>query len=313
MADKQPVILVADDDNAIREMIMRKLTKLDMTVLMAADGAEALQVMQQCHPDLVLLDVTMPRLDGFAVTELVRANPQLMHTPILLLTARDSLDDKVAGMNAGADDYIVKPFEWPELIARLEMHLRRTKRDQGVNPLTLLPGSPSIERTIEERLKLHSPFAASYLDLDNFKSFNDRYGFIAGNDLIRMLGDITVKVVREYDESNWLVGHIGGDDFVVISSVEHVEQICDEIIRRFDQAVPELYAPEDRARGYIWTENRRGEREQFRFVSLSIAVVIYDGTPDVHPGQVSLVSAELKHYLKVHPGSIYMVNRRSWE
>ena len=152
---------------------------------MAGDGEEALERATEMRPDLVLLDVMMPRLDGFEVAQRLRKNPQTANTSIIMLTAKALSSDKVTGLQSGADDYIIKPFDPIELLARVKGTLRRAKEMRNLSPLTGLPGNIRIQEEIERQVREHRPFAVLYVDLDNFKTYNDKYGFVRGDRLIQ--------------------------------------------------------------------------------------------------------------------------------
>jgi diguanylate cyclase (GGDEF)-like protein len=184
------------------------------------------------------------------------------------------VEDKVAGLEAGADDYITKPFDNLELVARVKTHLRRAKQEKSFNPLTGLPGNILIEEEIKHRVAdTKRKFAVLYVDLDNFKAFNDVYGFLKGDEVIKFVAHIMNKNVKDLGNPDDFVGHIGGDDFITITTPEKLEVICRAIINQFDSTISLFYSSEDRKRGYIVTRDRTNQEIQYPFMSLSIAVV----------------------------------------
>jgi DNA-binding response OmpR family regulator len=176
MLQPRPKVLVADDDHNLRQLLMEALPKHKFEVYQAADGPESWDTIKNLRPDLVLLDVMMPGMDGHEICRLMRDNPQTRNIPVIMLTARAQLQDKLDGIESGADDYITKPFDPLELQARIEMHLRRYLRDSDMSPVTELPGNKSIEQALIERIESGRKFALLYVDLDDFKAFNDYYG-----------------------------------------------------------------------------------------------------------------------------------------
>jgi len=252
----------------------------------------------------------MPGMDGFEVCAALRQDSLTVNVPVLMLTALDQTDAKVRGLQTGADDYITKPFNLDELITRIEAHLRRSERDLSANPLTILPGNIAIEQTIRRRLIAGQPLAVLYLDLSNFKEYNDEYGWLQGDEIIKMLAQQITEAVRGQGNPEDFIGHIGGDDFIVISTPPRAEAIAQIVIARFDAEIPLFYPEDVRARGYFETIDRRGKPFRAPIVTLSIAIVTNDQVTLFHPGQISARAAELKKYLKSLPGSQYVFDRR---
>ncbi len=303
-------ILIADDDPDLRDILRSILEPSGFTVSEAEDGERALEAIRTQPPDLVIIDYMMPHLTGPQVCERLKQDLLLRHLPIIMLTGKSEIQDKVYGINAGADDYLVKPFEPQELLARVQMVLRRTARDLEANPLTRLPGNLSIQRELERAIAAGGKRAVCYIDLNRFKAFNDHYGFKRGDDVIKRTADVLLETSRSTGGPEDFVGHIGGDDFIVITNAEHAEGLCDAIIRGFDTMAPQLYEPEDRRRGYLLHVDRKGQEVKLPLLSISIALVIPDGQRLSHPGQVAKVGAELKAYAKQFERSVYVKERR---
>jgi len=302
-----PHILIVDDEPAISQLITLQFQDEGYLTTQLRSGTEALQIVRRQSFDLILLDLLLPDLDGFAVLGGLRAQPETQLTPILLLSAINSPADKVRGLQLGADDYITKPFSGPELIARVQAAMRRSEREGGANPSTRLPGNSAIERAIARRIAQGPPFDVCYVDLDNFKAYNDSYGFLKGDAVIQRTAQILLDVVREHGNADDFVGHIGGDDFVVISTPGRSRVIGSEVLARFDAAAPLFYDPETRARGFISGVDRQGQAARFPLVSISIAVVSSAERPFEHPGEVAQRSIEPKKHAKRIPGSVIMV------
>lgn len=307
---RRPRVLVVDDEPNIRELISDTLSAAEFEVLEARNGMEALALSQKEMPDLIILDVMMPDLDGMEVCRRLREDSLTNHIPILMLTARGMLDDKLKGMESGADDYITKPFDPLELEARVNMHLRRSLRDGEASPLTGLPGNRIIQQALEARIRSGCKFAVCYADLDDFKSYNDRYGFFAGSEVIKLTAQIMVEALKKNGGEGDFVGHIGGDDFVIITVMERTAAICEEIIRLFDQRILAHYDAEDRRRGYIISVSRDGEVHRYPILTISIAIVHNTYRDLNHPGKVAQIAAEVKKYAKSLKGSNYVYDRR---
>lgn len=313
MKKNKPKLLVADDSLASRDPFIQALEH-HYTVIKAHNGLQVLQMVAM-HPDLacIIMDLTMPHLDGLKTTYVLKSDFSTYHIPIIILTSQIALEDMVHAVEMGADDYMKKPFEISELNARLLMNLRRAERDQNANPLTKLPGNAIINRTI--LMRLDQPLAVLYADLDNFKVYNDKYGFNKGDDIIQYTANILSFTTRNYGNPGDFVGHIGGDDFVVISTPEKAEKIADGICKKFDENVEKFYNESDKKLKKIVAHDRRGNLQEFPLVSISIAILTNEKKELTSMPQIAQLAAELKHYAKSKPsgklGSNYVKDRRS--
>jgi diguanylate cyclase (GGDEF)-like protein len=301
------VILVADDEDAMVLMLRDALRGADYEVVVAHNGEEAMAQLRKSPPDLVLLDVKMPKMSGYDVCRQIKSDVFLRHIPVMLLTAQSGVNNKVTGLEQGADDYVTKPFDLAELIARIRTLLRRTRLGLEANPLTRLPGNVTIETEILARIQSKSPFAVLYIDLNSFKAYNDTYGFVKGDEVIRETARL---VLTQSSLSQGFVGHIGGDDFVVLTTPDQAEALCKNLIKAFDAKVSDFYTSEDQARGYVETKDRRGQSSRFPLLSMAIGVVTNQYRPIASLGEVSTIGAEMKHFAKDNKGSAYAIDRR---
>ncbi|MDQ4005804.1 MAG: response regulator [Actinomycetota bacterium] len=304
-------VLVVDDDPDIARFIEVNLRTHGFEVHMASDGVEALERATELRPDLVLVDVMMPRMDGFQVVDHLRSDPRTANTSIIMLTAKALTADKVLGITAGADDYIIKPFDPIELVARVKGALRRAREMRAISPLTGLPGNARIQDEIQTRISADQSFALLYADLDNFKAYNDHYGFLRGDEALRAVARAIQDVSLELGGSRVFVGHLGGDDFVLVAPMEMSPELCEQMIEKLHQVVSELYDETDRDRGYIEVQNRQGRMERFPLLSVSIGVATTDRRHFTHPGELVSVATELKEFAKRTQGSSYLFDRRS--
>jgi diguanylate cyclase (GGDEF)-like protein len=303
-------ILVVDDDPIIARLLEIELLSAGYEVRLAGNGEDALALSQERRPDLVLLDVMMPGMDGFEVARLLRQDPRTVAVSIIMLTATGLSANRLEGLSAGADDYIVKPFDTPELLARVKGVLRRAKEMRSQSPLTGLPGYIRIEEEIEQRITENGEFAVLYADLDSFKAFNEYYGFERGDEVLRTTGQLIRDVASDGGDTTF-VGHVGGDDFVVVTTPDRAPDVCDKLIERFDAQAPDYYEEADRERGYIEVENRRGDLQRFPVLSISIGVASTARRKFIHYAEVVAVAAEMKEFTKRSPGSVWAVDRRT--
>lgn len=304
-------ILIIDDDPDIRDVLNIALMEEGYDVLEAPNGEEGLALVKSKAPNLVLVDYNMPRMNGPTLCAAVRKDILLSHMPIIMLTGKGEVTDKVSGINAGADDYMVKPFEPQELLARIRMILRRSERDLDANPLTRLPGNVSILNELQDRIEKKKPLAVAYADLDKFKAYNDKYGFSRGDEVIRETARLLIRAVQELGNPDDFIGHIGGDDFVFLTTAEKVEMISRKIIDEFEKISPGFYSEEDRAAGYIVGKDRKGVEQKFGLLSISIGIVTNEKRELTHVAQISEIGAELKEAAKAINRSSFVKDKRS--
>lgn len=310
MIDRRQVVLMADDDRDIISFVSINLQNEGFDVVTADDGEQALEVAFDLRPDLVLLDVMMPKLDGFEVCRRLRQDVRTRHLPVIMLTARTHSADKVVGLTAGADDYIIKPFDPLELMARVKSTLRRTQEMRAISPLTHLPGNVQIQEEIARRIKDEKPFGLMYIDLDDFKAFNDHYGFMRGDEAIKLLSECALTSLRRHDGTETFLGHVGGDDFLGITAPAAAELAAKDVITCWDEGIVTLCDPEDVARGYLEILDRREQVRRFPIPTVSIGIVTNTQRPISSHWEASEIAAEMKHVAKRIPGSSFAVDRR---
>ncbi len=304
-------ILVADDEPHIRRILQFLLEEEGFEVHMAEDGEEAWKAVASFQPDLVLLDVMMPRMDGFAVLEIIRAGFETARLPVILLTAKGEEQDKVKGLAGGANDFIVKPFNHEELLLRVSNLLEATRREREANPLTGLPGNRAIDREIQDRINQDRDYGFIYIDMDRFKSFNDKYGYSRGDRAISFLAGVLVGITQKYGSGREFVGHVGGDDFVVVAGSKDTARLAHRIVKEFDEGKGDLHDKEDFRNGYLEIESRSGQVERFPLISLTLAMVCDCRGRFQHPAELSNTLVELKRYGKTKPHSVVVQERRS--
>jgi signal transduction histidine kinase/DNA-binding response OmpR family regulator len=269
-----PRVLIIDDDASIRQICREVLEIGGYQVRDSGSANAALAEARRFRPDMVVLDVLMPGIDGYRCAEMLRADPAIGMAPIIFLSARSDTADKVRAFRSGAEDYMVKPFDADELLARVGKALDRQARELGASPTTQLPGADAIQAEIERRLAAGDTTAvACYLDLDNLKAFNDYYGYAKANAVIRQTGDVIRHVITRSGGPGDFIGHIAGDDFVFVTSSDCVDAVCRGICERFDKLIQLYYDPADRTRGYIETKDRFGVQRRFAIMSVSIAAI----------------------------------------
>jgi len=268
-----------------------------------------LELHRRLNLDLVVVACNQECATLLSIIEAAKMHPTLQLVPLVLYVPSPKRETVMKGFASGVDDLISGEWERQIVQTRLQAAMNRSRRDLGVNPSSRLPGNFAIEADITRRLKGGEGFATCYADLDNFKAYNDYYGYSYGDKVIKMTARIIRDTVRDLAPHGF-VGHIGGDDFIFVVGPGESEPICENILSTFDRLVTTHYESEDLKRGYIEVLNRRGVLEQFPLLTLTIAVVKSDETSFSHIGELSHMLADLKKYLKTKPGSNFGVERR---
>jgi diguanylate cyclase (GGDEF)-like protein len=310
MITRRELVLVADDDEDIVRFVEVNLRLEGYEVATASDGEQALQGAYDLMPDLVLLDVMMPKIDGFEVCQRLRGDARTKHMSVIMLTAKSLSADKVVGLTAGADDYMIKPFDPMELVARVKSALRRSREMRAVNPLTQLPGNVQVQEEVAKRVALGAPFALMYVDLDNFKAFNDYYGFLRGDEAIKLLTKCASSALAKHGGPACFLGHVGGDDFVAITTPDVAEVAAKEIIECWDSRIGELYDPDDAERGYIEVKDRQDQMHRYPPTTVSIGIATNTRRPINSHWEASEIAAEMKQFAKREARSSYAIDRR---
>jgi diguanylate cyclase (GGDEF)-like protein len=305
-------ILLIDDSPFFRGQLKISLGK-EYDIVEAGTGAEGIDMVRSEKPDMVLLDVILPDYSGFEICRILRESESNNLMPIIMITSQDSQVDVLIGLELGADDYVKKPFNERELLSRIKNIFRRIDRNRNANPLTGLNGNMEIQRELMSRISKGQAFAVVYADLDNFKAYNDVYGFTNGDRIIILSADIIRDQVTLFGNREDFIGHIGGDDFLVVTTPDKAVKICEEMIAEFDEKILNFYNEEDRASGFITTKNRRGEVDTFPLMSISLAIVTNEKRQLDSPVGIGDIAAEVKKKLKTMAGSNYFVDRRTDE
>jgi signal transduction histidine kinase/GGDEF domain-containing protein len=301
-------VLVVDDDPAIRMICAEVLGAQGYAVDEAGSCSAGKRLVRERRPQVVLLDVQLPDGDGFELLEALGPDRAAEPFAAVFLSARGEIADKVRGLRLGADDYLTKPFDAQELVARVDAVLRRREAALAASPMTRLPGGRAIDTEVERRLAARLPFALSYVDLDNLKAYNDTYGYAKADGVIFQTAGILRQVVAEHGGEGAFLGHVGGDDFVIVTTPDRARPTCAEVIAAFDRVIPLYYDRDDRERGYIEASDRYGVRRRFPILSLSIATVFAPSERFPDHAALARAAAELKSKAKRLPGSVHLAD-----
>lgn len=308
VAPRAPTILIGDDDASFRQLLALMLTDAGFQVLSASDGSDLVRLAQEGRPDLLLIDLMMPSLDGYEVLRQLRGDTRTAHLPMIILTALNSARDFVSGFESGADDYVTKPVRSDELLARIRSHLRRAARHPVRSPLTGLPSNRLLEAEMSHRQQRRQPFMLLHADLSAFKIFNDTYGFARGDQAISRLAAALRRTVEAHPDPELFLGHIGGDDFALLCPLTLADALCRTAVTQFLIEAESLYDLVDWQRGYLTGHDRDGVQRKFALMSLIIGGAAEPGDRFANPDELSRCAAAMKQLAKQRPISTFALS-----
>ena len=300
-------IYLIDNDNELQEKL-NKIFAQERDYKFTRVNTANIDVALKNIPSLIILNEQDD--DALETCNKIKSDEDNTMTPIIVITSKKEHERKLKMLKLGVAHYIIKPIDEEYLYYTIKNILTLLYLNRRISPLTGLPGNVQIQAEIKKRLANKENFAMMYLDLDNFKAYNDVYGFLKGDEIIKFTSKVILKNVHTQEYEDSFVGHIGGDDFVAIISNRDSEEICQNIIADFDENVKRYYTKEDAAKGYIDVANRKGIIEQFPLTSISIAVVEVDSNKFSSALEIGEVGASVKHLAKTILGSTYVIDRR---
>lgn len=281
--NRQPTILVIDSNPDEITISLQALRNEGYVVITAGENEQALDIVKRMIPDLILLDVVMPGLGGLFLCRKLKSYQSLGDVPVIFITPSSAPEDVGPCFEAGGSDYVAKPVNRTELLARVRTHLefrealmdldrlRQTPLD--ISPLTQLPGRNPITWTIQDALDKKLEATVVFCDLDGFRAYNQRYGYDQGDRVLKFVAQVLEESVHSACRSEGFAGHLAGDNFTLIVASDQAEQLGEEIIRRFDAGIPTYYQKNDVEKGGILTADRRGRVHLFPFLTISMAGV----------------------------------------
>jgi diguanylate cyclase (GGDEF)-like protein len=309
---RRPVqtVVFCGDPAACSDGFSETLGKHGYRLRLCDRADDARRIVSDDPPEVLILDLDVRPEEMLTLCRTLKEDPLTYTQPIILCVSAPKARVELDAADAGSDDFVYKPLDPGFLTARVKMMVNRSRRFQTSNPLTGLPGGPSIEARMEELLMRRVPLAVGYCDVDNFKTFNDTYGYSRGDNVIRLTAMIIKEAVKHFCTKDYFYGHIGGDDFIFMVDHHAVEDVCRYIIDSFDKLIPFQYNKQDQARGYITARDRKNDEVKYPFLTISIGVVTNRRRTLISPLQVADLCAEMKRLSKADPGSNYLVDRR---
>ena len=304
-------MLVVEKNSNMLDLLETRLQARDYEVFLATHSDEAVRLAKKVRFDLVFLSSSMEQVEGLDLCQSIKQTSANLSVPVILLAEENEIRQLALSPERGVDDFLIKPFDAFSLQLRVELTLMRARERLQANPLTKLPGSVAIEAEIKRRIERNDIFSVCYLDINHFKSFNDRYGFERGDAVIRHTAQIIAKCLEATGAAqSSLVGHIGGDDFIVVMETERELNFARKCLQEFDRIIPTYYDEADRQRDAVSVRNRNGVPCSFPLMSLAIAAVTNKKHPYTSMAEIARDAAEVKAYLKSQPGSHYLRDRR---
>lgn len=266
-------ILFIDDEPEILKAVKFYLEDEDFEVFTAEEGNRAIEIAEAVQPDLIILDVMMPVMDGIQVCRLLRSRSRTRLIPIIFLTARESVEDKIKGLEAGGVDYITKPFNNQELMARIKAHIRSSKEELSSHPVTGLPGAPSVEREVNHRLQEGEIFSAVFAGLEHFREYREAYGISRGDRLLLAVARILEETLTELEGERAMLGQPSYEEFFFLCPSDMAPSLCGKVIEDFERELPEHYLEQHRQLGELTYYDYRGDLIRAPFVNLALGGV----------------------------------------
>ncbi len=304
----QEIYIIDDDNNLIQNLT--QIFKEENNYIFKSVETDNLDVALKNIPSLIIINEDNTKMDIVNLCEKIRENNDNNITPIIVITSNKDRCHRIDVLKKSIEYYIKAPIDNEYLYYTIKNIIRLMNMNRRISPLTGLPGNVQIQVEIKKRLLKKENFAILYLDLDNFKAYNDIYGFLKGDEIIKFTAKTIINQVHNSDSENTFIGHIGGDDFVAILYNEDYNKICKSIIEEFDNNILKFFSEEEIEKGYFEVANRKGIIEEFPLTSISIAVVVVEAGKYDNALEIAEVGAQVKHLAKTKIGSSYAINRR---
>lgn len=301
------VYIIDDDESSI--VIFKELFRDEPDYKFISVKTQQIDIALKNIPSLIVINEDAIDRDVIELCRKIRKDEDNTITPVIVVSSNGSREHRMRILNESVEYFIKKPVDEGYLYYTVKNLNRLLTTNRRVSPLTGLPGNVQIHSELKKRLTKLEEFSVLYLDLDNFKAYNDVYGFLKGDKIIQYTANTILEEIHT-DGRNGFVGHVGGDDFIAIVPYTDVESLCQRIIARFDNQIKGFFTDEDSEKGYIEIANRRGIIEKFPLTSISIAVVVADKNRFKNILEIGDVAAQVKHAVKSVMGSSYTIDRR---
>lgn len=304
----QEIYIIDDDESSI--IVFRELFKNDPEYKFISVTSEQIDIALKNIPSIIIINEDAIEVSVLDLCKRIRKDEDNTITPIIVVSSESDKEHRIDILRESVEYYVKKPVNPQYLYYTIKNLSRLLTINRRISPLTGLPGNVQIHAELKKRISNKEAFSVLYLDLDNFKAYNDVYGFLKGDEIIKFTADTIIRCVHSHMQNGCFVGHIGGDDFVAILPILHCEEICESIIANFDARVTNFFTEDDADNGYIEVANRKGVIEQFPLTSISIGVVEADKGRFTNMLEIGEIGAQVKHLAKSIMGSSYSIDRR---
>ena len=304
----QEIYIIDDDESSV--LVFRELFKNDPEYKFISVTSDKIKVALKNIPSIIIINEDAIEVDVIDLCEKIRNDEDNSITPIIVVSSNSDKNHRIKILKESVEYYIKKPVNPQYLYFTIKNLSRLLNINRRISPLTGLPGNVQIHAELKKRISNKEEFSVLYLDLDNFKAYNDVYGFLKGDEIIKFTADTIIRCIHSQISDGSFVGHIGGDDFIAIVPTLNCEDLCKNIIANFDAEVTKFFTEEDSEKGYIEVANRKGVIEQFPLTSISIGVVEADKGRFTNMLEIGEVGAQVKHLAKSVIGSSYAIDRR---
>lgn len=304
----QEIYIIDDDDSSI--VIFRELFKNDKDYKFISVKTEQIDIALKNIPSLIVINEDAIDRDVVDLCRKIRKDEDNTITPVIVVSSKSNKEHRVRILQESIEYFIKKPVDEQYLYYTVKNLNRLLSSNRRISPLTGLPGNVQIHAELKKRIVKKESFSVLYLDLDNFKAYNDVYGFLKGDEIIKFTADTIIRCIHSNITDNAFIGHIGGDDFIAIVPILHCEKLCESIIANFDVEVTKFFTEDDNEKGYIEVANRKGIIEQFPLTSISIGVVEADKDRFSNMLEIGEIGAQVKHAAKSVMGSSYAIDKR---
>jgi len=271
-----------------------------------------ISVIKRIAPDAIVVDVHSASKSHLEICRIIKNDFITSLIPVITLINKRQLREQLLTLKHGIDDYLIKPPDPLDLRTRIEIAIRRYQHSFYSSPLTGLPGSRLIEDVVREKIEADAPFTFAHIDIDNFKYFNDVYGYMKGDRVLMQTAYLLYSVIKKFSNEDDFIGHIGGDDFVFVTTPERYKEICQHFIFLFDNIIPFHYSQKDREQGFVVARDRLRQLKKMPLMSVTVALVNKTQPHEFkNIIEINERAAEVKKYLKTVPGSKFMADRRN--
>ena len=302
------IYIIDDDYTSIS--VFKELFRNEEDYVFINVKTEDIDIALKNIPLLIIINEDTIAMDIIEICKKIRRDEDNTITPVIVVSSNTSREHRIKVLNESIEYFIKKPVDEGYLYYTIKNLIRLLKTNRRISPLTGLPGNVQIQAELKKRLSRQEDFAVLYIDLDDFKAYNDVYGFLKGDSIIEFTSNVILEAIRDYDPQGF-IGHIGGDDFIaIVKDINKLDYLCQEIVTKFDKQVLKYFNTEDKERGYIEIANRRGIIEQFPLTSISIASIVVEKGRFANVLEIGDIAAQVKHKVKNIIGSSYIINKR---